>query len=89
MERLNGILASLNEDRVHQMYDQLTSREFPDLKRERITGTSGNSDILLKETFRQSKGIQEKYRKFQVPLSGLRSIGDGVYRYHKIGRAHV
>lgn len=83
VERLNSVIGNFNNERAFTHYDVLKRREYPELSRERVIGNHNvSSDILLKDTFRQHRGIEERYRKFLPNLRDIRAIGDPSTKYH-------
>lgn len=83
MERLERFLNVLGEPKITDTYRFMRHREYPDIDREKVQGNFGlMSDILLSDTFRQHKGIEEKYRRGQMNLFDMNRIGDPATRLH-------
>lgn len=83
IERLDRIMANMDNDSVHQTHRALHNRIYPDLSRERVNDGKIVSDILLKDTFRQHRGIEERYRKFLPNLSDIRNIYEPSTKFHR------
>ena len=83
VERLDRVVANLDNDTVHQTHHALRMREYPDLSRERVSGNMVVSDILLRDTFRQHHGIAERYRKFLPNMADIRSIYEPSTKFHR------
>ena len=82
MERLNSLMANLDNPELHQEHELLKVVDYPDLDRERTSGTVA-SDVLLKDTFRQHSAINERYRKRLVNLEDVRNIFEPSTKYHR------
>lgn len=62
--RLDNFVSRLGHPDVDNYYSEIRNRRYPDLDREKEVGDFQIiSDLLLPDTFRQHKGIEEKYRK--------------------------
>lgn len=82
LDRLDKIVSNMNNDNVHLTHNRLHIRDFPDLTRERISSNNISSDILLKDTFRQHKGIEERYRKSLPNVRDIKMIYEPATKFH-------
>lgn len=83
IQRMNGIVEVLGGYDVHNNYEMIRTREPPDLYRERSHNRKSYSDILLKDTFRQYNGMEERYRRGLPRIEDLRNISDPATKYHR------
>lgn len=83
MERLDKIVGNMDNSEVHMTHNLIHSLTYPDLSRDRTHFTSYGSDILLKDTFRQHMGIEERYRKFLPNMTDIRNIYEPTSKYHR------
>lgn len=82
IERMDKVVANMDNESVHQTHRAIHNREYPDLGRERVVGHNISSDILLRDSFRQHKGMSEKYRKFLPNLQDIRLIYEPASKFH-------
>lgn len=82
MIHLNNFVSNLDNPEVYNIHQFMTTREYPDLKRQRVTAHKTPSDILLKDTGRQNRSIEERYRRGLVSSSDIRSIMEPSTKYH-------
>lgn len=81
-DRLEGILSHIENEEPHQLYSILRTRVYPDLSRERISDNRVASDILLPDTFRQHKGINERFHKQLPSIGDIRRLYEPITKYH-------
>ena len=82
VEKLNSFIDSLSQPEAFDMYDKARNIPYPDLDRERSDNGPIFSDITLKDTGRQNKGMEERFRKNLLNIQDLRSLTDVSTRYH-------
>ena len=82
MGHLNNFVNNLSNPEVYQRHQWITTRDYPDLTRDRVVGGGAPSDILLKDTFRQNHGIEERYRKGLTPADDIRRIMEPTTKWH-------
>lgn len=82
IDRLDKVVANMDNDTVHLTHSRLHNRVYPDLSRERSDNSMIVSDILLKDTFRQHRGMEERYRKFLPNLRDIKMIYEPATKFH-------
>jgi len=82
MGHLDNFIGGISNPNLYSLHSWMTTREYPDLKRERVVGTNSKSDILLKDTFRQHQGVEEKYRRGLIPIDYIRLIMEPSTKWH-------
>jgi hypothetical protein len=83
LQRLNNILESLEHPEPYEHYMRLTNVPFPDLSRERVDmGIPQFSDITLKDTARQNRSMEERFRKNLMTIQDVRKLTDTATRLH-------
>lgn len=84
MDRLNSYVESVGNPKPYQGYNLFRSIPYPDLRRERPFHEQNIlSDLLYNDTFRQLRGIEEKYRYNLPNVADMRKLGDPSTRYHR------
>ncbi len=83
IERLDKVVANMDNDMVHATHQTMRIRPYPDLSRQRVEGNAVVSDILLRDTFRQHRGIEERYRKFLPNLHDIRLMYEPTTKLHR------
>lgn len=82
MERLDKFVTSIGESKAFDQHLRHTTRDFPDSNRPKQESDFILSDIALKDTFRQHKAINERYRRKLINPENLMPLFDGATRYH-------
>ena len=82
MDRLDKATNAMSSDLPYLYHQRLHIRDYPDLKRHKRQGEKVLSDILLKDNFRQHRGISERYRRGLVNVNDIMKLSDGASRYH-------
>jgi hypothetical protein len=85
LEKLNSFISNLENPVSYDYLAKIRNREYPDLKREKSMGHPTNSDLLLKEGFRQHRAIEEKYRTKLPTVVDIRNISDPLTKMWKSG----
>lgn len=76
LEKLEKFVNNLENPISYDYLYKIRNREYPDLKRDKSVGFPTNSDVLLKDTFRHHRAIEEKYRTKLPSVSDIRNISD-------------
>ena len=81
ISRLESYVQSVNSEQPYIYHDFHRTRSYPTLGADRVRD-SLISDLVLSDTFRQNKSIEERYRKNLVNSTDIRSIFDANYKFH-------
>ena len=82
MERLEKTIESLSNGQGIILHNRHLIRDYPDLKRPKRNGDRILSDLALRDTFRQHRGISERYRRGLTGVEDVMRISDGATKYH-------
>ena len=82
MRHLNNYLGAVEQPTVYQVHSNMINRPYPELTRDRTTDPVPPSDVLLKDTSRQHKGIEERYHKLMMPIDDIWRIAEPTFKWH-------
>lgn len=82
LDHLNFYSGRVLHPSIANTLGYIKSRPYPDMKREKLDENIVASDILLKDTFRQHKEIESRFRKGLPSISCVRLISDPSIKFH-------